>query len=352
MQQSTRPARLRAVSRCGRLGRAALLSALSAIAAACVAPQYGPFEEGARSDTEAGYVGPVDASSPGPGPDGAMATPADAGEPLPVDKAWSALVKPNYALRIRFFGRERKATIAELRHEIIMLARMSVDASGRVQMETHRCRDDGYIDSPLGTDKFSWKASASLPVEHFELVWRDGTIRSEAAARAIGFEPEQPASCSVSGITVARPNDAWFPGGMCECRSEPLPVVETDCRLSDPDRDGLPGITVQHTGLREATLKVRALDSCQIVDGVISSRGRISARYIENYDYQELCTSLPCFHNDIMPCPREYNTVVFEPLPDTAASSQPWDCRSLLLELESGTVFPNEMLTFPPTTEC
>jgi len=282
------------------------------------------------------------------------ATPNDAmSMPLPHDDAgdaWWARLGKTYALRIRFFGRDRAlGDAAGFKHEIIMLAQVSVGEQGHVAMQTQRCSDHGVVTGPGGrTDSFHWLFPEKLPIEHFELVLRDGKVQTEAAPRTIGYEAALPSGCKPGDKLPSRPDQAWLSGGTCRCGTEPLPTFANDCRVTDADGDKSPGFSVRHMGINEGVEGARAKDSSQIVDGVLSPDGRIRGSFIENYDFLGLtCGTSACIHNDILVCPLALNPVQFEPLPDTSAAGVAWDCPAILEQVEAGRFFTTEMFTFP-----
>lgn len=124
-------------------------------------------------------------------------------------------------------------------------------------------------------------------------------------------------------------------------------MLPDDCRILDEDGDGRAGISVQHQGLLNGIEPVRALDNSQIVNGTLDPDGRIRASFIENYDSIGLgCGASPCTQAVIAACPLMLNRVLFEPLADSTADGQAWDCTALLGELDAGRLFPLEMLTF------
>ena len=274
--------------------------------------------------------------------------PSDAGQA----SWWAPLAAhENYALRARFFARDRAlGNNVAFSHEILFWAKVRIDtASGSVSMETRRCVDRGLVTSSVTLrDDFSWTYAARLSPEQHTLVLRDGKIRSESPTRTIGYEPAQPVECTPGARIAARPDQVWLRDGKCECRSEPLPILATDCRVTDADQDKLPGVAIRHVGFVNMVEGARVKDSCQIVEGVLAADGRMRANYAENYDVLDLsCGNTPCSHNDVVSCPLELNTALFEPLPDLSPSGKAWDCEQVVSEAER--LLPTEMLGFPIT---
>lgn len=351
--------------------RCHLLGLLALLGLSCAEPRYvderdqkvpAPANQDAgRPAADSASVGPRDAQSEvlgdartEPSPDAAsIFSLSDAGTPgdaTPIQGSdggteWWARLKANYALRIRFFGRDRAlGETVNLKHEIIMLAKVSVDPKGRVAMQTQRCRDHGGLDGFAVKDDFQWLYPERLPPENFELVLRDGKVQTEAAPRPIGYDPAPPSTCKPGDRVDGRPEQAWLTGGKCTCSADPLPMLSSDCRVTDPDADKLAGISVRHS-ITDKVDSARVLDSSQVVEGVLSADGRIRGKFIENYDFLGLsCGSSTCLHNDIVVCPLELNPVQFEPLSDSDAAL---DCASILTQVDQGKFFTTEMWTFP-----
>lgn len=381
--------KMRAHSRqCARLLRlrrlqVAAICLLAAFAMSCAEPAYNNQSDGKVSTTASVDADKTDAAPQGPMTGDASvgqtrdAEPAEASglrpaptsdaaisplspDPGPVDATslqgadagtqWWARLKTIYALRIRFFGRDRAlGEAASFKHEIIALAHLSVDETGRVAMQTQRCRDHGALNGLGGlTDDFHWLYPERLAPEHFELVLRDGKVQTSAAPRTLGYQATSPAECKPGASLASRPDQVWIADGKCTCGAEPLPMFATDCRVTDADADEQPGFSVQHTGFEERVEGARTTDSSQIVNGVLSADGRIQGSFIENYNFLGLsCGTSACLHNDILVCPLEQNPVQFEPLPDNSPAGAAWDCSSVLDQADQGRFFTNEMFTFP-----
>jgi hypothetical protein len=325
------------------------------LCAGCVDPSYGDALDAGRDagrDASRDASPPLDVSEPPAKIDIApnnttpnqLVSDAGQGEAL----WWSSLAE-YYAVRIHFFGHDRLVgNAAWLSHEIIMLAHLTPNGDGDLDMELRRCRDHAYLDSdalPI-VDHWQWVHPDRLAPEQHRLVMRDGKIRSEAAARKLGYQDEP--SCTMAGTHQSFPDRPWLNDGKCDCSAQPLPVSANDCRVIDADHDDAPGLTVRHqSGHLEY---VRALDDCQIVEGKIEG-GRIRASYVENYDYLGLSCFGGCFHNDILVCPLELNDVLFEPISaQRTDGDQTWDCDGLLQQVDDGRIFPSVMLSFP--TSC
>lgn len=269
---------------------------------------------------------------------------------------WGADMVGQYGIRVRFYSLS-SADGSRFDHEIIMLARIARDgATGRVDMTTQRCKDEGHTISkslPGAKQTFSWPHAADLPDEHFELEFDGNAFHTVADPRAIGYVEKQPEGCVTGNTLPARPDQVWQKN--CTCRNDPLPVFADDCRVTDPDRDKSPGVTTLQEGIIvDGTNFVRAQDRCRIVNGTIAKDGKHRANYIEDYDYRELqCAGGNCLQIPVTACPVGLNPVEFQrlgalPNPNGGA----WDCPSLVAGSTSGALFSSEPVHFPEACDA
>jgi hypothetical protein len=300
-----------------------------------------------------GGPGPSVKPDPGAAVDPGMLPPAHDGGGVspPSANEWPMVMKGRYAIRARFFSYTNLLLAnAAMEHEIIYLASVDVDPAGRVWMETKRCYDFGRASAgPAGAHTFRWRHPENLPPEKFELVWRDGAFQTVPLPRAIGYVAESPAACKTETRAPA-PDSKWL-RGTCECRTEPLPIVTSDCRVTDADGDGEAGFTVDHEGLGgNGVNHVRTQDNCQIVNGkIVPGSKQHTANYIESYKYFVMtCNGATnCDNSPVEGCPIAVNPVLFAPLADTAPSGAAWDCAAVMDQANQGMIFNSEMLNYP-----
>lgn len=264
--------------------------------------------------------------------------------------SWAEDMVGLYGIRIRFYSLST-ADGSPYEHEIIMLARITDDTgTGRVSMTAQRCKDDGRTISRslIGAQQtFSWPGAANLPEEHFELVREGELFHTVAAPRAIGYVEKQPEGCVTGNTLAARPGQVWQQ--TCTCRNDPLPMTTDDCRITDADGDGNPGVSTLHGGIVHGTNFVRVQDRCRIINGMIAKDGKHTAKYVEDYDYKELqCGGSTCPQIPVRGCLPEFNPVEFQPLEhQRPPSGGEWDCASLVAGSASGALFSSANLRFP-----
>jgi hypothetical protein len=317
---------------------------LVALSVGCTEPNFSAPQDASTlaQDTAAPSLQRADAAAPAStetAPDAGVAAAPDASAP------WSSALAKHYAISVRFYSKDRGlADQALYSHELIMKATISIDDAGKVQLDAQRCRDHGNVLGLGLQDEFTVIQPERLAVQSFELQMRPDGLRTVAPARAIGFDPTLKCAPGSHMRVDGRP---WLADGMCTCRADTLPMLPDDCRILDEDGDGKAGISVQHQGLLNGIEPVRALDNSQIVNGTLDPDGRIRASFIENYDSLGLdCGASPCSQAVLAACPLMLNRVLFEPLAESTADGQAWDCTALLGELDAGKLFPLEMLTF------
>ncbi|MFT3928473.1 MAG: hypothetical protein QM778_38445 [Myxococcales bacterium] len=336
---------VRVPSRAGWLHRQAALGTILGWGLwGCTEPKFVdlPCDAGSCADAGADH-------DPTPAPDAGDDAGRDAGHTSQqTDTTWGAGMVGKYAMRIRFYS---KGSIdgSHYDHEILMLADITQDPSGRVSMDAQRCQDLGHAYSkivPGGVQTFEWPHAANLPKERFELAFSNETFYTlPGSPRALGYEADKPAGCATGDTQPAGQGRPWLADGTCACRAESLPTTIDDCRVTDADQDGEPGLTVKQSGLYNGENYVRIQDSCQIVAGSIAKNGQHRAQYVEDYDFRELeCSGGSCASGTVIGCLSKFNPVEFEPL---SGSQSGWDCSTLLTQVKAGTVFSGDKLAFP-----
>ena len=202
-------------------------------------------------------------------PNDAMSMPRDdAGD------AWWARLGKTYALRIRFFGRDRAlGDAASLKHEIIMLAQVSVRDGGHVAMQAQRCSDHGVVDRAWRTDRrlpLALSGEAADRAVRAGAAGRQGADRGRAAHHrlrggvAVGVQARRQASQS------SRPGLAL--GRNVQVRYRAIADARERLSRDRRRRRQVSWLSVRHMGINEGVEGARAKDSSQIVDGVLSRR--------------------------------------------------------------------------------
>lgn len=348
--------------------------------AACTEPMYGSVDAGAADDEcndckrvdaspHHGDAGPADkpqgrtdgaigitvpdgSASTDPGADDAGST---TGPAVPTGQTrWPDSILGTFAIRMRFFGNDATlSALALILHEKVALAVVTrEDPAGPVSMKFTICRDFGKLQSPLsagviGTTVYPERLEPVL----FTLVESQGVFHTEAAPRLIGYDDKVPASCASASTAPKRAEQVWLTSALCECGMPSSPPTKlNDCRVTDPDRDGHPGVTIELSGSSTGKDYVRFRDQSQLSAGKLSGDGRHTGLWLENNDYYQLqCATGICARTAYRACKPEVNPVLFAPLLAKPGGGE-WTCEDMLKRADTGDLFPNDMLAYP--NEC
>jgi hypothetical protein len=288
-----------------RLGVIAL-----AVGAACSDPSYGmkaPGDSGDALRVDAGATASKDATLDASVQHDAS-PPSDADFPL-----------GEYALLARFYGISLPAGTGYFGEEAI--AKVNVQrVNGELQMSWTYCAYRGLLVVPLVLNNVSYAVlhPESFPQRTYRIELDGSSFQAFGDTLLIGYEDL--ANCP-EGSTQLHPERAWLSNGQCTCPSSTVlpPTLPSDCRVTDPDRDGKPGFTVQFTGGTENFSYTRIKDGSQILHGTIAANGHHTAQYSANSDtYQLSCAREPCTRASAQVCANDNNVVRFLPLPARA----------------------------------
>jgi hypothetical protein len=171
----------------------------------------------------------------------------DAGGPSGDAYAWATPLLGTYAKRTTQFGVD---SILGKETTVVELALVTIDRADdqSPRMTTQLCslisswRDGG---ASLSLER----ASANPVVVQAVLAGADGNhFRTSTAQRHLGFEPTRVERCTGLAASSAAPKyaDQTWIGSTCTCPSSPgvMPAAPGDCRLTDPDGNGKPGVTI------------------------------------------------------------------------------------------------------------
>jgi hypothetical protein len=270
----------------------------------------------------------------------------------PSSDAWPDSVLGTYAIRMRFFGNDvTLSSLAYFSHEKIALAVTTrASTSDSVSMKFTICRDQAKLQSPLSADLIATTVSPEkLEPVLFTLVEHDGVFNTEADPRFIGYDELAPAECGAVSKAPSRAQQTWLSGAQCDCvaTAEP-PTKPSDCRVTDADGDGKPGITVRRSGSSTGEDYVRFRDQSQLSAVTIRADGRHSGLWLENNDYYVLqCTNGLCPRVAYRACKPEVNPALFARLAESSPLASAWTCDEMLKLVDSGHLFPNDMLAYP-----
>jgi hypothetical protein len=285
----------------------------------------GRSDGGDKAPRDSGPVTPPRDDPPDTGAPDASSTVAVAAPP-----SWAAPLLGHYVVRVRNYSRE-VSTGAGTAHEIVSSARIFYDqSSGEVQMRLQMCRDEG---DALGLFKGMLAYPQWYPERHLRVRYANGEFYTESpVVETIGYDETVRADCTSGGQLVDRAEvQAWLAvSGKCECPAPGarLPTKKEDCRVTDPDRDKKPGITLltDFGGVKASNYAV-SRDNSQIEHGKIDAENRQhrGSHGVNQETYQLECPGGACQRPDLRDCPVEQNTVEFGPL-DARDDEALWPC--------------------------
>lgn len=349
--------------------RGLCLLSLAAGAAACSHPQYAlgdAVPDGGGDDPDDAPVEPgkmepdarvlMDARAPGqdgrdPVVDGGVVPGLAMDEP-PSPEALKDL-PGTYAIAARAYTRDvRTGTFAQAVRDVVYLGVIEQEqGTDELVLSLQRCREN------IDTDQIVLKFFSHvvyperLPATSHRVRVAGNTFRTESTARQLGFGDELPADCA-PGKTVARPNIPWLTNGTCVCPAPdvPVPTHDRDCRVTDPDADGLPGYTVKYTTNLSTgdTDRYCAREQIDFAKGTVTPdrrhRALLDLSSVQEVELEPNCASGSC-SSPIRACAAKSNPVQFVPL-DGAG----WDCKALVKRVDEGGLFNEVSRTFP--TDC
>lgn len=359
------------------LAVSALLLALHSLG--CTDPSYERALKGGKSEeqsprgdaateeptreADAGHVGAearLDAGTPPKAPTSAevdamvmfvppkeqVMTPVLPAQPVPASAA--ADLNGHYAVMHRFFAKNEVA-FSWFAETAINLAEIRADESGKLTLYMDVCRYESK--GAILTEAFQGHGDTSILPDYSAALAVEGTtFRTIRAATPFGFEPLSAESCP-PGKKVQLPNRPWTGAQGCTCPNpaQEIPTSGQDCRVTDPDKDNKPGLTVRWEGSPiEGENFTVTLDSSQFVDGVISPSGRHTAHFQWGVRAMHLkCESGLCGEGVLEVCPAKDNPVVFQRLVSRPDGS-PWTCETMLREIVDTHVLPVPIPTGSP----
>lgn len=327
----------------------ALPLALAAISPACVDPQFRDLPEAGASG-EAGAA--ADAGSGdgcteaecAAGDGGANGSPSDVGASASgdggaeADGSTLALPLPKglslgrYATRIYSFTVDGFAAARGVGYSYMDIKRRGSD----IVLSEHYCSFTGAWALFLEV-----KASFTYPVgfpprEVTVHEGSDGWYTSDTRY-AVGYTLDVPDTCTTPGATVTAPASHWNRGGVCTCplRADDPPTSASDCRVTDPDGDAKPGLSVR-VDIAGAPSVFRVVQENQdrYLQGRSVSSDRMVARYLSDAkgEVLECVPSEPCTFGNPVPCPPESNLAELVRIPDD------WTCTEVIAQRDD--LFP------------
>ena len=336
----------------------AWLAGLLHVLSACADPRFGDTDAGGAGqlgngqDAQQGL--PCDAGScpdspnGGPDADGPDADGPDADGPdadSPADASDDGAALTGDPVRDTWIGRYavRSAmySVDGFLHSVAeMLSLVQIKASGAgLVLEEQLCKFEGGWNTVLveGYVRYEFPPVKSTAT----MSYTSEGFGSATNIFAYGYA-EPPAACLGAATLAVDPAPPWWTGD-CSCTQESGPPTDlSDCRITDPEPDSHPGITLDalvngtvwpYYGVQQQ--RVRYLNGYRQGNRLYASQEARDTTHIFE------CPGAPagCLVGAAVACPPRYNTSEFAPIAGN------YDCQRLVLE-ESG-LFPTPIAPFP-----
>jgi hypothetical protein len=164
-----------------------------------------------------------------------------------------------YAVRTTIYGKSRVGGSAATTSLAIGYGLVTVtsNSDGTASMSEISCYAETRPQPTSGADAYGWSSpelNQRLPATVRTVTSSGGTWIASAPSGQLGWsQGRQPTACTQSGSTTMPMGSGWEPswGSTCTCNvpAGELPPFDRDgapydCRLTDPDRDDRPGITL------------------------------------------------------------------------------------------------------------
>lgn len=258
-------------------------------------------------------------------------TPPPPPPPVTSIPAWAQPLVGRYAMRIESYT--TTALGLTTANEAISLAEFVVE-NGQLEFRERSCSQTAQA---FGVN-LALRHPEAYPLVRRKVLLDDAQRWStDNLPIPVGYQREGVAQCAgrIGADVPKLPFQTWIRGSTCRCRDvESAPLID-DCRVTDPDKDGFPGISYKWGGT--------ASDSWVSHTAVIARthflRGRVdpggghsAAVRIDETSYQYVCEpSSRCGVSFASwPCTPDYNSVRFVRLPNPPSGQGEWTCPSVM----------------------
>jgi hypothetical protein len=208
-----------------------------------------------------------------------------------------------------------------------------VEVSGGLELRLKLCSKES---TALGLTVYPRTPDAYPEFRQRVVLARNGWS-TQASPVSIGYDRDGYAGCSGRrGQRVQkRPEQTWIRGSTCICNSLSDPPTFDDCRLTDPDGDGQPGLAFKYRGgapdVDSWVAHTAVVARWRYVSGTIDPKG---AHYgtLKNDEASFLIACEPgtCGLPSVTrPCTSNYNGSQFLPLPPPPPGLTAWTCDAL-----------------------
>lgn len=231
--------------------------------------------------------------------------------------AWAQPLIGTYAVRTETFAQSPIGPMLADRR--ISLAEFVELPGGEVELRTRLCSKEA---AALGLTVYIRDPSA-YPEERQRVVLESGGWRTEPQPLANGYERATYAGCSgrIGQRVPRRPEQTWLRTGTCLCNGPAEALTYDDCRVTDPDHDGAPGLAYKYRGSADAETWVAhsaTVSRSHYTRGTIDNTGpgaHFGAIKADETTFQLACEPGTCNVSAVVrPCTDEYNGAQFRRL--------------------------------------
>jgi hypothetical protein len=277
----------------------------------------------------------------------------------PAFPSWATPLLGTYAVQAHSFSFDNFANLVKAISRLEEISLVHIERVG----ETTEMRSKLCIYAAQGqNDDLRMTDPSGLPEVRRALAFgEDKSWTTDALPWGIGYSREVPTECigKENQQVARRPGQqAWLTGSTCLCPSSAQvgPRVD-DCRVSDPDNDGKPGLTFTMKG-RGAYLAILneefqavLIDRAHVIGGRVDDSGtnHFGNRVMDGIAYQFPCATSNCsLVSDVArPCTSEHNGVRFHKLEKLEGDAE-WTCEKIVADVAK--LFPMPIPSSP--TAC
>jgi hypothetical protein len=178
---------------------------------------------------------------------GSAAPPSDAATLDPVP-SWAKPLLGRFAKRSVFFAYDVAGSIITVTVDVSLID-ISASANGQLELTGQPCAFRVYWSD--GGASYTLLKPQALPPFHMWLsLGQAPHFSSDTASLYMGYDPSRQSRCTGSASADKFEDQSWLTTGRCACTTAPevLPTEANDCRVTDPERDGRPGVTLDGAG--------------------------------------------------------------------------------------------------------
>jgi hypothetical protein len=223
-----------------------------------------------------------------------------------------------------------------------------VEVPGGLELRTKLCVKES---TGLGLTVYL-RTPEAYPEIRQRVVLAQNGWSTQAAPLSVGYDRDGYPGCDGRrGQRIPkRPEQTWIRGTTCVCNALSDEPTFDDCRVTDPDRDGNPGIAFKYRGaapdVETWVAHTASVSRWRYVSGTIDPGGsHYGAIKNDEASFLIACEPGTCgIPNISRPCTSNYNGTQFHRLSAPPPGMASWTCESLRQNLESLFTGPR-----PPT---